>query len=248
MHDVDAVVLAGGIGTRLRPYTFSIPKPLIRLGEQPIIEILLQQLHSAGVRRVHVALGHLGDLMQAYLDQTERRPGLEIRYSLENEPLGTIGPIKLIRELSETVLLINGDVLTTLSYPALVAHHRRRGCVATVAVTRRQLQMSYGVVDLSPDARIVGHREKPCVPLDVAMGIYVFQRSIVDRIPAGRRFDVPDLIQSLLAAGEPIAAYRSSDYWMDIGCAGDYEHAQRDFAADPDRFLRPCHRSDAATS
>lgn len=239
LADVDAVVLAGGRGTRLVPYTFSVPKPLVRLGEVPIIEILLRQLESAGVRRVHVALGHLADLIQAYLEQAGRRSRPEVRYSREDVPLGTAGPLTLIRDLSDPFLLLNGDVLTTLSFPALLADHRRRGCVATVAVTRRQAQMSYGVVDLVPDAHIVGYREKPLMAVDIAMGIAVLQRRVVERIPAGRRFDVPDLLQSLIAAGEPVAAHRSDDYWMDIGCAGDFETAQRDFIADPARFLPP---------
>lgn len=245
MRDTDVVVLAGGMGTRLRPYTFSVPKPLVRLGEQPIIEILLCQLEACGVRRVHVALGHLAELMQAYLEQTQRRAQLQILYSLEDEPLGTVGPVRLLRDLSDPFMLLNGDVLTTLSYQALLDQHRRRGCLATVAVNRRQVRMGWGVVDVSPDGHITGHREKPLVPVDAAMGIYVFARRIVDHIPAGRAFDVPDLIQSLLAAGEPIAAYRSRDYWMDIGCADDYERAQRDFAADPTRFL-PVNRPASA--
>lgn len=237
MRDIDAVVLAGGRGTRLHPYTFSIPKPLVRLGEQPIIEILFHQLAACGVRRVHVALGHLADLMRAYLEQAGRRSPLEIHCSIEDEPLGTAGPIRLLRDLSATFLLLNGDVLTTLSYPALLDHHRRGGCVATVAVNRRQVELRYGIVDCSADGRVVGHREKPIVPLDVAMGIYVFERRIVDRVPPDRKFDVPDLIQTLIAAAEPIATYQSRDYWMDIGCADDYERAQRDFAVAPERFL-----------
>ncbi|MGH7786846.1 MAG: nucleotidyltransferase family protein [Candidatus Binatia bacterium] len=243
LRDVDAVVLAGGRGTRLAPYTFSIPKPLVRLGEVPIIEILLQQLASSGVRRVHVALGHLADLIEAHLGQTARPSPLELRYSREDTPLGTAGPLRLIRDLSDPFLLLNGDVLTTLSFRALLDEHLRRGCLATVAITRREAELRYGVVELGPDARIVGYREKPLTPVHVAMGIGVFQRRIVDRIPAGGKFDVPDLLQTLIAAGEPIAAYQSSDYWMDIGCAGDFEVAQRDFTADPDRFLRLEHRT-----
>lgn len=241
MRDVDAVILAGGMGTRLRPYTFSIPKPLIRLGDLPIIEILLCQLEAAGVRRVHVALGHLADLVQAYLEQTEWRSRLEIRYSLESQPLGTVGPLTLIDDLSETVLLVNGDVLTTLPYAALVDDHRSRGGLATVAVSRRQVELRYGILELSSDARVTGYREKPLLELDTAMGVYALQRAVVDHIPPGRRFDMPELIQSLIGAGEPIAAYPSDDYWMDIGSTDDYEVAQRDFAAAPQRFLRPSH-------
>lgn len=239
LADVDAVLLAGGRGTRLVPYTFSVPKPLVRLGEVPIIEILLRQLEFSGVRRVHVALGHLADLIQAYLEQAARPSRPEVRYSREDAPLGTAGPLTLIRDLSDPFLLLNGDVLTALSFPALLADHRRRGCVATIAVTRRRAQMSYGVVDLGPDDHVVGYREKPLMAVDVAMGIAVFQRRVVDHIPVGRRFDVPELLQCLIAAGEPVAAHRSDAYWMDIGCADDFEIAQRDFTTAPDRFLCP---------
>jgi NDP-sugar pyrophosphorylase family protein len=209
----------------------------MRLGEQPIIEVLLGQVAACGVRRVHIALGHLADRLQAHLACTDWASRLSIRYSREAEPLGTAGPLTLMRELSDPFLVLNGDVLTTLSFAALLREHRQRGCVATVAVTRRELQLRHGIADRSPDGYITGHREKPLLAFDVAMGVYAFARAVVDRIPAGRRFDVPDLLHALLAAGEPIAAYASDAYWMDIGCAADYETAQRDFAAAPERFL-----------
>jgi len=248
MRDIDVVILAGGMGTRLQPHTFAIPKALIRLGAHPIIEILLRQLESCGARRVHLALGHRADLIQAHLEQAQWRSRLPIAYSLEERPLGTVGPITLLHDLSETFMLINADVLTTLSYQQLLDYHRRRGCVATVAVHRRQIQTSYGIVELSDDARIAGHREKPLLALDVAMGVYVFQRRVADRIPAARRFDVPDLIASLIAAAAPIAAYQSSDYWMDVGCPDDFAIAQRDFAAAPERFLNAPRQPTAETA
>src|SRR5215467_11510511 len=167
MDNVDAVILAGGKGTRLRPYTVSIPKPLVPLGDEPIIEILLRQLESFGFRRVHVALGHLADLMKAYFQQMGKRRALEMRFSVEQKALGTIGPIKQISGLSETFLVLNGDVLTTLSYTDLIRDHRHQQSIATLAVHRRQVPMDYGVVDVSADAKIVGHREKPSLEVMV---------------------------------------------------------------------------------
>lgn len=237
MNEVEAVILAGGQGTRLRPYTVSIPKPLVPLGDEPIIEVLLQQLEAAGIRRVHMALGHLADLLKAYFDQTNSRRQIQILYSVEQKPLGTVGPIRQIPGLGETFLVLNGDLLTTLSFKDLIDYHLREKCIATLAVHKRRVPMDYGVVDISADSRIVGHREKPSLEVCVGMGVYVFDRRVVDYVPEDKRFDIPDLIHALLDLGEPIAAYQSEDYWMDIGRPDDYEIAHRDYTAAPERFV-----------
>lgn len=237
MKDVEAVILAGGRGTRLRPYTVSIPKPLVPLGDEPIIEILIRQLEACGVRRVHLALGHLADLLRAYFEQTNSRRTIEILYSFEAKPLGTVGPIKSIPLASDTFLVLNGDVLTTMSFQDLIDAHRRRGCIATLAVHKREVLMDYGVVEVSGDGLILGHREKPVLGVSVGMGVYAFERRVLSYIPGGEKFDIPDLIQVLLKAGEPIAAYQSDDYWMDIGRPDDYEIAHRDYTAAPERFV-----------
>ena len=237
MPEVDAVILAGGRGTRLKPYTVSIPKPLVPLGDEPIIEILLRQLESFGIRRVHIALGHLADLMKAYFEQTNSRREIEILCSVEPKPLGTIGPIKQIPGLADTFLLLNGDVLTTLPFRDLIDYHRRQGCIATLAVHRRQIPMDYGVVEVSAESRIVGHREKPSLEVCVGMGVCVFEPRVVDHVPQDQRFDIPDLIRTLLQLGEPIAAYNTDCYWMDIGRPDDYETAHRDYTSSPERFV-----------
>lgn len=237
MEEIEAIILAGGRGTRLKPYTISIPKPLVPLGEEPIIEILLRQLEASGIRRIHIALGHLANLIKAYFDQSDGQRTVEIRHSFESQALGTVGPIRQIERLPATFLLLNGDVLTTLPIGSLIDFHRRQGCIATLAVHKRQIPMDYGIVDISADNRIVGHREKPVLEVCVGMGLYVFERRVLEFIPAGRKFDIPDLIHVLLEAGEPIAAYESDDYWMDIGRPDDYEIAQRDYTAAPERFV-----------
>lgn len=237
---MDAVILAGGKGTRLKPYTVSIPKPLVPLGEEPIIEILLRQLAEQGIRRAHITMGHLSGLMKAYFDEVKARHDLEILYSFETKPLGTIGPVKLLSDVSDPYLLLNGDILTTLSFQDLVEFHRREGCIATVAIHRRQVPIEYGVIEVDGDSsRIVGHREKPTLDVDVGMGIYVFERRIDDYIPEGQKFDVPELLHALMAAGESVAAFRSGDYWMDIGRPDDYARAFEDFSSEPDRFFAP---------
>lgn len=237
MKDIEAVILAGGKGTRLRPYTVSIPKPLVPLGDEPIIEILMRQLEACGVRRVHLALGHLANLIKAYFEQTDGERPIEILYSLETKALGTVGPIKQIPLTSDTILVLNGDVLTTMSFQDLIDTHRRRGCIATLAVHKREVVMDYGVVEVSDDARIIGHREKPSLGVNVGMGVYVFERRVLEYIPDDTKFDIPDLIQTLLRAGESLAAYQSDDYWMDIGRPDDYEIAYRDYTSSPERFL-----------
>jgi NDP-sugar pyrophosphorylase family protein len=237
----DAVILAGGTGTRLRPFTVSIPKPLVPLGEEPIIEILLRQLAANGVTRVHLALGHLAPLMKAYFDQVSQRHEVEILYSFEDQPLGTIGPLRKIQGLGDTCLLINGDILTTLSFSELVKWHHAAGCIATFAVHGRTVSVDYGVIEVGSDGHLLSHKEKPSLEFTVGMGIYVFNRRIIDFIPVDQKFDLPDLVRLLIAKGEPIATYRSEDYWMDIGRPEDYEIAYRDYTSDPARFLGSRH-------
>ncbi len=234
---MDAVVLAGGSGTRLRPYTISIPKPLVPLGDTPIIEVVLRQLACHGVTRAHLALGHLAELLIAYFSQMKVRPNLDLVYVVEDEPLGTIGPLRALDDLRGTFLALNGDILTTLSYRDLVEFHRRSGCMATMAVKERFTPIDFGVVDLSDSGRIVSHREKPAVSHQIGMGVCVFEPEILEYVPKGRRFDIHDLVEALLGAGEPLAAYVSDAYWMDIGRPGDYAQAQSDFTAEPSRFL-----------
>lgn len=241
LAEVDAVVLAGGRGTRLHPHIAAVPKALIRLGDHPLLEILLCQLEAAGLRRVHLALGHLGDQIEAFVAQ--RPPSaLQIRTRREAQPLGTAGPVRLIEPLSDPFLLLNGDVLTTLSCAEVYACHRRQRATATVAVTRRSLPIPYGVVERSAEARVVGVTEKPHLTVEIAMGVYVFARRALAYLPPAQRVDAPDLLHALLAAGEPIAACESHDYWKDIGQPDDLEAAQRDVRAAPERFLAPPRR------
>lgn len=231
-----AVILAGGKGTRLRPFTMTIPKPLLPLGDVPVLEIVLRQLAAQGVTRIVLALGHMAPLFTAHFGTGERY-GLRIDYLLEDEPLGTAAPLRLLADAPDDFLVMNGDLLTDLSFRDLVAEHRRSGAAATIAVAAREERIDYGVIDLAADGAFVDYREKPVLPYYVSMGINVVTRRALRRIPATGRFDMPDLMLALHRAGDGVHCFRSACYWQDIGRFDDYARASDDFVADPSRFL-----------
>ena len=233
-----AVLLAGGKGTRLKPFTMSIPKPLLPVGDVPIVEVVIRQLADAGVERIVITLGHLASLFTASLGNGERF-GVCIEYCREEVPLGTAGPLTLIERLSDPVIVMNGDVLTTLDYRALVKAHVESGAAATIAVSRRNVFIDYGVVRADGLGRLVGFDEKPTLDYDVSMGVNVLSRDTCNLVPAGRKFDMPDLLQAIIAAGKTVHCFRSDCYWQDIGRFDDYQQASADFSADPDRFIPP---------
>jgi NDP-mannose synthase len=231
-----AVVLAGGKGTRLLPYTRILPKPLVPIGDMPILEVLLHQLRCAGVEDVVLTVGHLSELMRAFF-QDGRQFGLHISYSFEDVPLGTAGPLALVGGLSDTFLVTNGDVLTTLSIPDLVAFHKKTGATATIAMHARQVKIDLGVIQLDGASRIRDYIEKPCIDYHVSMGIYIFEPRVLRYILPGQRLDFPDLVQKLLAAGEPVHGYHFTGYWQDLGRPEDYDQATLDFESMRSQFL-----------
>jgi len=220
-----AVILAGGKGTRLRPYTIALPKPLMPVGDMPILEIIVRQLKLNGIEEVILAVGHLAELIMAYFGDGSRF-GVRIRYSREREPLGTAGPLSLLRDdLKDTFLVMNGDILTTLSYRKLVEYHKKSGAVATIALKRRDVYIDFGVVKLNEMSEIVDYVEKPVLNYLVSMGVYVFEPKVLDYIPDGKKFDFPDLVKRLIEAGEKVKGYVYDGYWLDIGRPEDYERA-----------------------
>jgi NDP-sugar pyrophosphorylase family protein len=228
---VRAVILAGGRGTRLAPYTTVFPKPLMPLGERPIIEIVMRQLRHFGIRRVTLAVGHLGELIRAYLDHSRARfQGLEIDYAYEDQPTGTAGSLANIPGLDETFLVMNGDILTTLDYGVLVDHHRRTGAALTIATCRKKVRIDLGVIDIDSAGFVQGYREKPELDYSVSMGIYVYEPRALRSIRPGTRLDFPDLVQQLVAEGERVATYRWEGFWLDIGRPEDYAAAAAEFA------------------
>ena len=222
-----AVILAGGQGTRLRPYTSILPKPLMPIGDRSILEIVIEQLSDSGIVDVTLCVGYLSHLIRAVFD-TRADPSVAIRYVQEEDALGTAGPLRLVDNLDETFIAMNGDVLTTLDFAALVRYHKQQGNAVTIATRDRRIKIDYGVLRLESqrlDARIAEFEEKPEVTSTVSMGIYVIEPWVLDLIPKGRRFDFPDLIQRLLRHEHPVGAYRYDGMWFDIGRHEDYEEA-----------------------
>jgi NDP-sugar pyrophosphorylase family protein len=241
-----AVVLAGGRGSRLAPYTAVLPKPLMPVGERAILEIVLRQLCAAGFDDVTLAVGHLSHLIHAVLGDG-RTNGTSIRYHEEAEPLGTAGPLATIPDLGQTFLMLNGDVLTTLDFRTLVAAHAQAGNALTIATHRRTVRTDYGVLQTDGRRghtdRVLEYHEKPELDYTVSMGVYVLEREAVEYVPHGRYYDLPDLVIALLEAGVPVGSFPYDGYWLDIGREDDYRVAQADAERIVPELLRePCRR------
>ena len=223
-----AVILAGGKGTRLAPYTTVFPKPLMPIGEEPILEIVIKQLRHYGVNRITLAVGHLAELIKAYFGDGSRH-GVEITYSREDKPLGTAGPLALIPDLDETFLVVNGDLLTTLNFGHLIEYHKLSNAVVTLAAYERSIRSEFGILDIDGEFRVRGYCEKPLQKHRVSMGIYVFNPAALKFLEANVRFDLPDLVLRLMGQDQKVSAYLFDGYWLDIGRAEDYQAALDQF-------------------
>lgn len=232
-----AVILAGGKGTRLKPFTMNIPKPLLPLGDVPVLDIVIRQLAADGFDRVILTLGHMAPLFSAHFGDGSAY-GVRIEYLRESAPLGTAAPLRSLTNPPADFLVMNGDLLTDLSFRGLVETHRRVGAAATIGVAARREKVDYGVIEMGDDGGFRDYREKPELPYFVSMGINVLSARALRSIPAEGRFDMPQLMLALHAAGERVYCHRSSEYWQDIGRFDDYTRASEDFVANPGRFLR----------
>lgn len=224
LADMKAVILAGGRGTRLAPYTSVLPKPLMPVGDRSILEIVVRQLESAGISDVNFCVGYLSHLIEAVFDN-RNTGGANITYVREEDALGTAAPLRLVDGLDRTFIVMNGDVLTTLDYAELVRFHKQQGNKVTIAAHRRSTKIDYGMLQLDVTERVREFHEKPVIESPVSMGIYVMEPEILDFIPEEDYFDFPDLIKALLAAGERVGAYRFDGIWFDIGRQEDYARA-----------------------
>jgi NDP-mannose synthase len=231
-----AVVMAGGRGTRLAPYTTVLPKPLMPLHDRPIIDVIIRQLAAAGIDAIRISVGHLGGLIEAWV-RSAGHFDVPISFVYEDLPLGTAGALKLAAPEDESFIALNGDILTTLSFPALVEAHASSGAVATLAVNERQVDVEYGVVHRDSSRRLIGFEEKPTIRYTVSMGVYAFAAGVVDYIETGEGIDFPDLLIRMLEAGERVGVFPFEGYWRDIGNRDDYAAAIDDFSVAPERFI-----------
>jgi NDP-sugar pyrophosphorylase family protein len=235
-----AVVLAGGKGARLSPYTTILPKPLMPIGDMPILEVMLLQMKDAGIHHVVLTVGHLSELLRAFFKDGSQF-GMNITYSYEDHPLGTAGPVALVDGLDDTFLVTNGDVLTTLNLRALIDFHKEQGAIATIAAHHRQSRIDLGVIEHDGDHRVTGYIEKPTYDFLVSMGIYIFEPAVMAYIVRNQYLDFPDLVKKLIAAGEKVVGYEFNGYWEDLGRPDDYARASKDFENMHAQFLPNHH-------
>jgi NDP-sugar pyrophosphorylase family protein len=234
---MQALILAGGKGTRLKPYTTVIPKPLMPVGDMPILEIVLRQLKGAGFDHVILAVGYMGQMFQAFF-RNGVRLGLQIDYSFEEKPLGTAGPIALsLNKLQDNVLVMNGDVLTTLDYRKLFGFHKSVKAAATIAIYKREVKIDFGVVE-STSGRLSRYIEKPLYQFDVSMGINILNvQSVRQFLTPGQYQDIPDLMTKLRDAGQTVQCFQEPCLWLDIGRVDDYQRANDLFEQHKSEFL-----------
>ena len=223
---LSTVILAGGKGVRLQPFTINFPKPLVPIGDTPIIEVLIRRLIEYGLTDITLALGHLAGLIKSYfLNHQELSKLITLRFVEEEQPTGTAGSLALVSGISSTFLAMNGDLLTDLNFDELVSFHRQQNAALTIAVHRRRVKLDFGVIKLGDDHRVVDYDEKPEYQHEVSMGIYVYQSSVLKYI-GGKYLDFPELVLKLLDAGEKVCAWPYEGLWLDIGRPSDYAKAQ----------------------
>ncbi len=238
---MQALILAGGRGARLQPYTTVLPKPLMPVGNYSILEIIVRQLKKAGVEEIILAVGYLSHLLEAFF-QDGSRLGVRIKYSFEEKALGTAGPIGLaLGLLEDDFLVMNGDLLTTLDYGRFFQFHRRHGGAATIGLYSREVAIDFGVIEAGDDHQLQRYIEKPTYRFTVSMGINALNKSAIgDLIQPGQPLDLPDLMIRLKEAGRGVYCYSEPCRWLDIGRIDDYQQASALFETSPEEFLPNC--------
>jgi NDP-mannose synthase len=229
-----AVILAGGMGTRLRPYTTVIPKPLVPIGDRPVLEHIIRSMMNCGVDRIDLCVSHLGELILVYLASADISPSVRLAFHWEDEPLGTAGALATVPDLEGTFIVMNGDVLTTLDYRELIEYHHEQEAALTVAMHSHRVNIDLGVIE-SDGGLVRNYIEKPALRYQVSMGIYVYDQRALRHLPDGP-CQFPELVLRLLAAGERVAAYQSDADWYDIGTVGEYERAAADVERFPEKY------------
>lgn len=230
-----AVILAGGKGTRLRPYTLVLPKPLMPIGEYPILEVIVKQLARSGFDRITMAVNHQAEIIKAFFNDGSKW-GVRIEYSLEDKPLSTMGPLRLIDGLDDNFLVMNGDILTDLDFGAFYASHVDSGRIFTISSYLREQLVDYGVLDTT-DGILLGLKEKPRMNYEVSMGVYMMSRRALEFIPSGLAYGFDHLMRDLVTAGQEVQVRQFSGYWLDIGRPDDYSQAIDEFESMRSHFI-----------
>ena len=223
-----AVILAGGVGSRLRPYTIVLPKPLMPVGEFSILEIIIRQLAKAGFDHITLAVNHQADIIKAVFGDGSKWK-LKIDYSLEDRPLSTIAPLKLIPDLPENFLVMNGDILSDLNYGAFYEDHVKSEKIFTISSYEREHKIDYGVLELNSSQLLTGFREKPTSLFQVSMGIYMVNRRVLEHVPYQQLYGFDHLMRDLLSKKEDVRVQKHAGYWLDIGRPDDYMRAIDEF-------------------
>ncbi len=232
-----AVILAGGKGKRLHPYTVVFPKPLMPIGDYPILEVVIRQLAYYGFDHITLAVNHQADIIKSYFNSGEKW-GVCIDYSVERTPLGTIGPLRLINDLPAHFLVMNGDILTDFDYGKLFEFHLQDQDILTVAYYQRKQCADYGVLEIDDSGILRGFREKPIVKFNVSMGIYAVSREVLDFIPEQQVYGFDQLMLDLIKADKPAGIKKFDGYWLDIGRPDDYTKAVDEFELLRDKFIK----------
>jgi NDP-sugar pyrophosphorylase family protein len=230
-----AIILAGGKGTRLKPYTVVLPKPLMPIGEAPILEVIIKQLVAAGFQHITLAVNHQAEIIRAFFQNGEKW-GVKIDYSLEDRPLGTMGPLRLIKDLPENFLVMNGDILTDLDYSQFYYDHNKTNRMFTISSYMREQLVDYGVLE-TQDNQLLALKEKPRMNYEVSMGIYMMSKRALSYIPSQEAFGFDQLMHTLIAAKEKVVVNRFNGYWLDIGRPDDYAQAIDEFESMKGRFV-----------
>jgi len=231
------VILAGGKGTRLKPFTVNFPKPLMPLGDIPVLEVLINRLIQYGLTNITLSLGHLAELIKAYFQHRQNLVDqISLNYTVEEEPTGTAGSLASIPGLTNTFIVMNGDILTNLDFHALVEYHRQQNSILTIATQKRSVKIDLGVLEFDDCCRVTGYREKPENSYHVSMGIYIYEPRVLAHIPRNSYLDFPDLVLRLLERDERVSVYLTDCLWLDIGRPDDYAKAQELFAEKKEIF------------
>ena len=231
-----AIILAGGKGTRLRPYTVVLPKPLMPISEYPILEIIIRQLARNSFNEITIAVNHQADIIKAYFGDGSKW-NIDINYSLETIPLSTMGPLKLIKDLPENFLIMNGDILTDLNFSELFDYHLKRKNLFTISSCKRRHKADFGVLEINKKNELISFKEKPIVEYLVSMGIYCANREIIKIIPKNVEYGFDDLMIKLIELKKPAEVKHFNGYWLDIGRRDDYMKAIDEFEKIRNRVL-----------